>query len=254
MIEKEFNFDGRNSSEFGLSVVRMNTGLVSSPFTGSKNINEEASTTKRKPLFRGVEQQPLTFEVTFSLEDKAFTQERRYEIARWLCRNEYKEIWFSDMPSRVFKVIMTNQSDLMLDGSLKGYFTATFRADAGYGYTPIRISTFDSTSNGQLEFEVKNESNVMDVYKPEFTIIAKESGDFKIKNLSNEHKETIFYNIEENEEIYVDNFRKTLISSKYRFMLGSFNKQWLELVYGVNTIQVSGKMIIQFRNQFPVYL
>lgn len=258
MESTEFIFDGRNSDEFGLKIVKIQSGFYPSPFIGGQEIREEVAPMRRQPHFHGTQKQVLEFEVTFSLGDEKFTPQKNAELARWLCKNEYKPFQTTDFVGKVFYVILVNQADLQTVGLQQGYFTARFRCNAGYAFTLPRMDIFELEDNSNYEnperITITNESNVYDYHYPITEIQKIGLGDIKLVNRSDGGRESVLENLEDEEVVYIDHYNKTIISDKGNYRLNNFNKKWMRLTYGVNQVDVHGACLLKVKNQFPVYL
>lgn len=253
MQNKEFIFDGRNSSEFGLQIVKLDSGFSPNLYIGGQEIREINAPNRREPYFLRTEKNVLEFEVTFTLGNKKFTPQIKNQIARWLCKNDYRTFQTTDFIGKMFYVIMTNQSDLQTLGYDEGYFTAVFRCNAGYGFTLPRADYYDlSTNTGTTRITINNESNVYEDYKPVTKITKVGAGSIRLINRTS-NVETRIDNCVNGEEIYIDHYNKTIISSHRMYILNDFNKKWFKLAFGVNQIDAIGSCHLEINSQYPIY-
>lgn len=89
------------------------------------------------------------------------------------------------------------------------------------------------------------------ILKPEIWIDKIGFGDFKIINVSNHNKEFAFTGLVDQETVYVHNEREQILTDlakTYRYK--DFNDNYLELLQGVNVLQVVGNSKIHFRYQY----
>ena len=241
----------------GLNIVRVDGGgMFPVPYTSSKNIVQDINPRTSTPYFYRTTMQPLSFTVTFSTLDVACDEEKRYEIAQWLFKPDYRIFISDDYIDKWYYVIATNQSDFITNGNDQGYFTVEFKCKHAYPMSPIYIDTFDLLSNNTTtNITINNRCNIMEYFYPEIEIAldATATG-FSLKNMSDGGRTTTFASLSNSEIVYMDGAKKILVSSTTNPRYDKFSsKNWLRLVYGVNTIQVTGKVELQFRMQFPIF-
>lgn len=253
MISTSFTFDGLNSQDFGLSIIKLDSGFFPDPYISGQKINEEKIPKRHIPYFYGVEKTPIEFEITCSLLEGEFTPEKRMQLASWLCKEVYCDFITDDDPNKIYKVISINPSDIMSAGMLQGYFKIQFRADAPWAWSHSQTKNFDLHLNETTSIiTIRNDTNALVYYFPEIEFTLAGSTGLTLKNLSNSNEIFQFTNLNSTETIYVNNERKQIISDMNLYRLGNFNKKWFRLVYGMNTIEVTGKCLLTFRYQFPL--
>ena len=91
-----------------------------------------------------------------------------------------------------------------------------------------------------------------DILYPELQIIKFSNGNLTIKNLTNGGKIFQFNNLVNNEIIYIDNQNRDIISNLYDTRLDDFNNNYLDLVRGINRLEVVGACKLDFRYQFII--
>ena len=256
MVSQHFIFDGIKSTDMGLSIVRMDGGLFPTPYTSGKDIVEDKNPKTSASFFYRANMERLSFSVTFSTLDVDFDEEKRYEIARWLFKPDYRVFISDDYIDKLYYVIATNQSDFITNGIDQGYFTVEFKCKYPYPLSPIFYHTFDLLTNTTTEnIVIDSRCNVQDYFYPEIEIeLDSTATGFSLKNLSDGGRTTTFAGLSNSETLYMDCNRKILVSSTTNPRFDKFTvNNWLRLVYGQNTIQVTGKVKIQFRMQFPLF-
>lgn len=256
MVGTDFIFDGVDSSVYGLKIIKLNADMISEPYFGSKDIISDKNPNKDYSYFFKTQKNPITFELTFSLLNELWTPNTKYMIANWLVKDYYCQFKTEDYPDKNFYVICTNQGDLMTNGLEQGYITMEFENLYPYAMSDVFTYSFNlSNISVPTVIEITNLSNVGN-YKPElqFTLSGSNTG-LSIVNLTNNNKEFEFTGLDVGETIYVNNDLKQIISgTNGNYRLSKFNKGWLDLVYGVNQLQVTGKCQLEFRCQFPLYI
>lgn len=254
MQSEFFIFDGINSDDMGLYNIRMDSGLIETPFMGNKDTITTKVKNKDRPYFHGINKDVLQFTLQFSLLDEEWTPEKTHEIARWLLHDTYKSFQSSDDLGKYYYVICTN-GESIYKAHNKGYVELTFEANAPYAFSPIYLNEYDLELNTTTDtIQIENRSNINDYYYPRVEIWLKgTSTAITLKNLSDGGREFTFTGLQSGETISVDNENKYIISdvpSVYRF--SNFNGNWFRLVYGINNIEVTGECVITVRTQYPI--
>lgn len=256
MVSKEFTFDGISSASKGLIIANTDDGIKALPYLPSKEIIEEQPNNVDRPYFYKTKKNPLTFSLTFTLEDEDWTVSKKMEIAQWLFKDTYKPFTTDDYPDKVFYVIGVNQADFMTADLTNGYFTVDFRMNAAHAYTTSGTAEYDLSSNTTTTDIVVNcLANTKDYFYPEVQIELKStSTGFTIVNLSDGNRETSFTGLDLLETITLSNRQIISSTGSFRYNDTNFNKVWLRLVYGNNTLRVTGKCVLTFNTQYPVFV
>lgn len=254
MVSKDFTFDGTSSSSKGLIVVNIGNGIRGLPYFPEQQIIEEQPNTKSKPYFYRTKMSPQTFTVTFTLESTDWTLSKKVEIAQWLFKDSYKTFTTDDYTGYVFYVIATNKADFMTADLSNGYFTVEFRMNAPYAYTTASTVEHDLSSNPTTtDITVTNSSNVADYFYPEVEIaLQNTTTGISIINLSDSNRETSFTGLSTSETITLMNDKRQILSDTGNYRYDEFNKVWLRLTYGSNTLRVTGECVLTFNTQYPV--
>lgn len=248
-----FNFDGKDSSEFGIRNVSVSGGMYNEPFVANRMIQETKIRGKDDPYFHGVKYDPLTFNLTFAFESQYSSQSIR-DIATWLCQSHYKPLYFSENTDRIFYCIVEGDTQLIHNGLKQGYVTLNIRCNSPYSYSPIFNSAEYDMSANIAEGTVISFDNDGDVIcKPEIWITKIGAGDVKIVNESNNDLNFEFTGLVDNEIVYVNSEREyitTNIPDTYRY--DNFNNNYLEMITKVNNLRIYGNCKISFQYQFKL--
>lgn len=249
-----FLFDQQKSTDYGIINVNVSNGMYDEPFIATRNISEVKIRGKDKPFYTTITNDPLQFTLSFALQD-AFDSNKLRQIARWLTTSYYKPLQFSDNLDRVYYAILTSDSHLIHTGT-NGYITVNFRCDSPYSYSPMIESPVYDLSNNPANGTMITFSNLGDLsISPEVWIKKIGAGNVSIQNLSNAGSIFSFTGLSNLETIYVDNqnqlIQSDLVPTTYRY--GNFNNGYMEIVYGNNTLLVTGACILSFKYQY-VYL
>lgn len=257
MNEKYIMFNGVNSLDMNLNVVRIDTNPTPTPFFGGQEIVEDYLKNSITPIHFGTKKKPIEFNVQLS-PLKEWTPEFRYEIGRWLHFEDYKPFQLSDDLSKIYYVIWT-EPDLELILNKDGYINIPFRTNSTFAWCLEDIKLFDLSTNTTSEIIIiDNKSNINKLYRPKIEIeLVDNSTGVTLKNISNENKIMKFQGLNPNETISIDCETELIVSNIpnsnpfAKFNIGA-KRYWMDLVYGINQIEVTGKCKIWVRTQFPI--
>jgi predicted phage tail component-like protein len=255
LINTGFNFDGVDSESVGLSIVRIDSGIPSRKYISGKEILETHPNNALSPYLFGIKRPPLTFKVTFTCEDEDMNDTKLYNLANWLITNEYKPFISYDNPSKVFYCMGISESDFNTNGLGQGYFEVEFRCRDAFGWTIPSIVEYDlSTITVPTTIQVINYSNVLDLYEPEMEIELQDNNTgVSLVNLNHDNYTFSFSGLTIGETLTINNQKRKIESDVSANRFSKFNRNWFKLIKGVNNIQVTGKCIIKFKMQFPVF-
>lgn len=254
MESTDFIFDGIKSSDMGQYIVRINGGGVESPFFGGQSIQESQARKKITPYHFGVDRKPIEFTIQISPLDDKWTPERRSKIGRWLIHDTYKPFQSADDLGKIYYTIVTEAPNFELYNN-RGFVPFTFRTNSAYAWSPIFIEEYDvSTNPSTVNIIMNNLSNINMNYRPKVEIeLIGTTTSVELKNLSNGGKVFKLEGLNRLETIFIDNENEIITSSaEISNAFAGFNRQWLELVYGENLIEVKGRCKIWTKMQFPI--
>lgn len=244
-----FNYDGIWSESFGLINVVLDNSMFDEMLVSSREILEVQIKGNDKPLFQGISNSPIEFEMTIAFTDR-FTDEKVDEIVNWLFTDYYKPLYFSDREDRIFYCMPIGDSRIIHNGINQGYFTINMRCNSPYTYSPMVASQiYDLTVDGEKIIEIFNDG--YGYAYPEISIEKVDDGEISISNMSDGGRVLQISNIANLENVYL-NCEKKIIESDiigvyhYDDISGEFPK----LTFGRNLIRVNGKCRVQFRYQF----
>lgn len=255
MLNTGFTFDGIPSTTYGLSIVRIEDGMVATKYVSGKDILEEYPPKAMIPYFFGVKSQPLTFKLTFTCLDATMDATKLAELGGWLFQRTHKPFISDDNTSKVYYCMAINEADFYTTDLLKGYFTVEFRCRDAYGWSLPSVTDYTITASTPVTISLTNSSNVgYDYYNPIIKItMGSTDTAISLKNVTEGNRVTSFTGLSVGEYIYMDNQKKIITSSTGNYRYSSFNKNWFRLLAGVNSIEVTGKCALQFQMQFPMF-
>ncbi|MDC6267369.1 phage tail domain-containing protein [Lysinibacillus fusiformis] len=250
MSSIDFYYNGRHSSEMGVCMVNLNSGLTKSNYLSNKKIISERIAGNPIPYVYGSEYESLEYTLTLAcIEGERWTDEKRREIARWLDTNNFEEFYTDDEPDRYYYLQYQGLVELSHNDAMDGYIEVSMLNDSPFIYSPIQEKRYELTAiTSPTVIEFNNIGD--DIIHPEMWIYHMNDGDFQIKNLSNGGKDFKFTNLANSETIYIDNKHHDIesdITLTYRY--DNFNNNYLELVRGINRLEVTGACSLLFRYQ-----
>lgn len=254
-VDTRFSFDGIESEDmYDLHLVQTESGLIEKTFGMPRSTVKEYSKRRRKPTHYGIQEEVLMLNIKIAKED-GWTTRQELEVKRWLSKKTFREFISYDTPDIIYKCKRVGQPVFYTNGS-HGYVEIEFECDAPHAYSRLSVETFDlSTNTGTEIIEIENRSNIDDeYYYPEIEVELQDtSTSFSVVNLTDNQRVFEFTDLNVGEGIYVNNEHGTIISSLDIPRLDNLtNRRFFRMKYGVNRIEVTGKVIIQFRCQFPV--
>jgi len=256
MISTNFVFDGVNSEVKGLYLVRNSNGMFPLPYVSGRDIKEDYPSKARAPYFFNIQHQQPTITLAFSTLTNDMNSNKLSELASWLFQDEYKEFYSEDNPDKIYYLMASNEINFMTNGNNEGYFEVQFKSKFPYALTQEEEIVIDlSTNTSSTTVKLYNKDNVHKYYYPEIeiSVVSAAPSVITFTNTSDTNRLTSFGGYVAGEIIYANNDRKQIISNLGTYLYDDFNKNWLRLVQGDNKISITGKCVVTFRMQFPVF-
>jgi phage-related protein len=251
MEDIKFSYNGSTSDDTGVYMVEINGGMRSTPFLAERELITEEVYGNDIPYFFGIKRKPLRFTLYLSCLEGIWTFEKRREVARWLDIGSHKEFYNYSEPSKIYYLMYTGGIDLTYAGDMKGYLQVEMVNFSPYAYSPVMTDDFDLSYQVVNTIDFYNEGD--DTLLPYLYIKKVENGSLSIINRHNGGKETRINNLVNGEEITLDCFYREIHSSDPLVnRLNDFNKNYLELPIGKNTLDINGKCILQFKYQLTL--
>lgn len=205
-----FNYDGKSSEDFGLTIVNLDKGMYDEVFMPNRTINETKPERRDIPIFHGVETDKRSFPLTLAFQDN-FNDSMINGIINWLFKEEYKPLYFEDDTNRIMFSMVSGDSSIVHTGMKKGYFTVNIETNSAYKYS----KTIHHLIGGKKNYSISNRGH-RDVY-PVYEIDKVGKGDLKI---TMNGKNVLIINLEDKEKIKIDSLRETIetdIPGAYRY-------------------------------------
>lgn len=261
-IGTNFMYNGISNRDMGVILIRSgNSSAVKQQFLVNSDLLTEKIKNNDIPYVYGVNRKVRTLQITIAkIDDNGdiapLTYNDRVALVNWLCPDDnFHEFISEDFPEIIYYVYF-NEGEFTNVNSNQGYITLTGIMNAPYAFSPISYQQWDlSTNTTSKIIEVENKSNVLYYYTPnvvEFTLVGN-NRNFKLVNRTNGNKVFEFTELDESETICV-NSNLQILSSTKKERISKFNLGFeaLELVRGVNRLEIYGKCIFKIRQQFPM--
>ena len=236
----------------GVVSVRLNTGLFSVPYASGQDIIEERVPHRDKPYFFKTEKRPMEFELTFSTIDGGLTPARRHSLARWLIKDYYAELQFVGDMTKMYRVIAISDVEFVTNGNDEGYFSIQFRCDAPWAWSNLIVERYACMTGRTIN--ISNKTNVAKYHYPEIEIRSIWSQNISFVNLREPNRIFSLTGIVTEERIYFDNENRRIITDlPATYRLKNFNRNWLRLMQGENTIRINeGMFLLTLRTRYPI--
>jgi len=231
--------------------------MLEEPLMAESEIIETEIRGRNEPYFQEIKYKPLEFDVNFAFE-YGWTEESLQKVKRWLRKPYYCKLRFSENPNRLYYGCFTGEPKLNHNSRNEGYFTWHFRCKGSFAYSPVYIGNYDFSGIDVNYFEFNNLGDVDVLPIIEITKVSGDGG-VSIFNLSDGNKEFGFTTLVNNEIATVDCRRKDIVSSLSSSVPPIFrydkliDNNYLNLVYGMNRLRVSGKCKICLKYEFKFH-
>lgn len=246
-----FTYDGVSSKDMGVVLINSNNGLFKENFLPNRKIVEKSVAGNSKPYFKRVEEQPLSFPVTFYLEGWKERDSYR-EIVRWFDQEFYKPFWLETNPNRIMYALIEGSSDLLHNGCKEGYVKLNIRCNSPYMYSqPV---TYKKTINGSHIEHINNNGDKE--CRPYLKIKKIGNGDIVIKTFIEGQQVNNFQltSLLDGEIIDVDCLHeelKTNYEKNGRYLFDNFNDDWLQFQLG-NIYDGESSTRVEFTGNFEL--
>lgn len=260
-----FTFDGRQSEEFPIYIVKIDSGMFSTEIGGEKSMQYSKVPYRDNIYYYRTDLSNMTFSITISPLEELWTEELKFELFRWLGSRQPKEFKTTDFMGKLCYCICTNALEIVTNGIQQGYMTLNFEATTCSWLADIMrvvCDLSDITTPTFINPPIENKTNVMHplyndyIYLPKLNIDMKGATSITLTNYSLNGETFGFTGLQSNESLEIDNDLKKIKSSTGLSRINNMinNHCWFKLAYGVNQILVSSPCILEFIMQPPIYL
>jgi len=238
-----FIFDGIASDAFGLSIAYLNDFDWKQASGGSNSLTTDQLTRSAAAILLNVEQSPvLKFNIDIVSENKLDMQEL-ITIKNWLFGSkEYKKLQIvSDgFAGTYFNCFLMPENDFMFATGFHG-ISCSVECDSPYvmEFSKKKVYTYTGESSTQRFFNVTAD---LQEIKPKITFKMNGAGNFSITNQSYNNLLFAWDSLLDEETITCDCMTGIITSSTQLRRFFNFNKTFLKLKNGVNTLLFTGNI------------
>ena len=244
----QFTFANVNSYIYDIgNVGNASGGLFRESFIGNRSIREDKIEGRPAPYFYGVEELPLSFNVSFAmLGDLVMDADDIDELTDWLIQDEYQPLVFEDEPSKIYWVIFDGSPTFVHNGVHSGYFTLNARCLYPYPVTEeIETPNMTITTSGTLSLDNPGKKSVI----PNMTIVIAASGNKVLSFHNNDNNSDLELTGNYGDTIIIDGYNKIITNETQGIQIKP-SERWLILDKGTNDIDITGdfNLIISFKS------
>lgn len=258
----KFTFDGVSCEDYGLMLYDLASVSSSDTAFATAKIEEEKVSSQSKPFFyTATRNEPLEFNLTFGVDmdrmddGEPLTKPSLSEIARWLCRDEYKVLTIDqeDMADFFYRCIITELSPASVNG-VAWALTAAVRCDAGYAYRTEQAYTIDASSgSGTITIDALHDN--ARYYWPVMTITPSTGGTVTVKNDADDGRMFQLTDLPSSAgSIVIDGAKGMIASSGGKNIYPYCNFRFLRLLQGNNPIAVTGACKVEIACEYPAFI
>lgn len=197
--------------------------------------------------------EPLVFDLIIGNSDGTFIDAyKERELKKWLLKNNrnWLQIDQDDIASISYHCIAT-EAQLIDVGAYTGALLVTFQCDSPNAYSSLYKKSY-TTSSGTLTFNLNNNTDYDDyILCPKVIIKPSSNGNISIKN-NTTNKTITINNCVTTETITLDSKNDIIESSNSRILIDKWNKNFLELISGINNITLTGNFLLQLEYRLPI--
>lgn len=233
-----FTFNGRQSSDLGLTNVTLSSGFNEDKIVSGRELQTITINGKDEALVYSISDQPLSLTVTAAFSDMSKTQLR--EIKKWLLEKKFSNLIFSDEPEKAYYCTVVGDITQHTVNGKDGYLTINFISKFPYMISSKVFNTKPINVEGEYILDFYNEGDLP--IKPYLSFLLNNNDDVVIENLVTGQIFSIKDIPEElgNIEIGVDNENSIISTSNKVNLYRLHNKEWLELKEGFNRLKING--------------
>jgi phage-related protein len=253
MDSTSFVYDGIKSEDMGIYLVNMKSGMKEEHFLADRELVSEQVFGNDISYIYGWTNKPLRIVLSLSPLEGLWTTEKRREVSRWLDCGRFAEFYSTDDVNKRYFLLYNGASNLYTNSNQQGYIDIEFMNISPYSFSPVYDETYNfSTITLPTELKITNDGDTI-LYPQEMWITKYGAGDFSISNATDGGREFKFTGLADQEVVYVQNqerFIETSLSNTFRY--DNFNGNYLRLVYGINTLTITGAAIIRMKYRYEL--
>jgi len=204
--------------------------------------------------FHGLEYvNPLSFDLTICKANGKYIDANEQRIyKKWLCKNKmnWLSIYQDDISDVHYNCVITNPRTTDI-GNMTAGMNFTVTCDSPYPWSGLKSKEY-KTVDGILNFDFNHISDFDDyILYPVLIIDPTVNGNISIKN-NTTNKTVVINNCVTTETIIIDCKNDKIKSSNGRLLLDSWNKEFFEIVEGLNNITLTGNFDLTMEYRLPI--
>lgn len=227
-----FTYDGISSADMGVVMINPDDGLYKENFLPNRKIVEKAVAGRSSPYPKRVEEQPLSFSMSFFIKEWRDRDNLR-EIARWFDQDYYKPLWLETNPERIMYALIEGSSELIHNGCKDGHVKFNVRCNSPFMFSqPIIYKK--SIANSYTTY-INNDGDKP--FRPYLKIKKIGNGNINIKTYLEDKLVNDFQlnDLLDGEIIDIDCVNeniKSVYEANGRYLFDNHNNNWLEFGIG----------------------
>lgn len=203
--------------------------------------------------FHGLEQsKPLQFKLTIIKSNGEFIDANdQRALKKWLCKDTFNwlQVEQDDISDVFYYCIITNPRPISV-GAYTGGIEFTVTCNSGFAWSDLVTRTYVVNGTLLLDYNIFTD---FDNYTVRPLVIIKPTVDGSVSIINNTTNQTV--SIDDcmtTETIMMDSNKDILESSNGRVLLDSWSKSFLELVSGINKMELTGKFKMTLQYRLPI--
>ena len=241
-----FTYDGIFSEQYGLKIATLDASTLERTTYVSPTISTAKPARSKKFFYQGVDYANAPTMQFSVVSQEPLSDILQSEILTWLeGRKGFKKLTIhqAGLDDFYYNCIFTVSEIIYFAGYCIG-FNLTANFDSPYMYGKSTVITKTGTGTTALSVDITNKSTTRDEYvypKVVFTTTSYLSGtkNISIFNTTDDvSREFTFSGISTNNTVTVDNELKIISATSGTDLLSKFNKNWLRLRPGKNTLSI----------------
>ena len=259
-LSTEFNWNNVSSEDMNIQLVRIGQDTITQSLSAPKTLVKEHVKFKNT-FYYGADRETytLSMQIMKTNEEEPFIPEDRRELLRFFMPDDEFHLFIvdEDFPDIEFWVQFT-KVEFTINAIGRGYFQLECESNDPYPFSSMEVMEFDLSDNTTSTIiEIPNNCNTYKYFTPnilQFTLVG-DSTSFSLKNLTNSGNIFSFTGLNLLETIAI-NSNQEIISDSGIERISKFNFGFnaLELSYGINRLEITGKCILTFQLQYPIQI
>ena len=143
-----FIYDGKKSTDYNISNVNINSGMLEECFLSSRELYEIEIRNNEKPYFQYIKRKPFILTLSFAFNDM-WDSNLIDSVAQWLNVDNYKELEFPEV-GLIYNCMPVDDMPIIHNALQQGYINLTMRCDSPYAYSPTYLSPLYDTGIQQI--------------------------------------------------------------------------------------------------------